>query len=82
MTKYYWIAEELMHLCDGGYDKKTCTGVHQGRKVRLNINGLVDIGGINFDRWANSIEVTITPKNKKRFASQFHNAFAELKGEK
>ena len=82
MSKHDWIACELMSICDGGYDKECYTGIHQGRKVRLNINGCVDIGDADFDRWANSIETTIIPKSKKQFLSQFNAAFVKLKGEK
>ena len=37
----------------------------------------VDIGDNNFDRWANSIEISITPQ-KKKFARQFEKAFKEI----
>lgn len=71
----------LQDLCDGGFDKECYVGVHQGRKVRLNRHGNVDIGDTDFDRWANSIEITIYTDMKK-FPRQFEQAFKQLTGDK
>jgi len=76
MKNYDWVLYELMVLCDS-FEKEYYVGEHRGRKVRLNCNGTVDIGDDNFDRWANSVEMTILPQ-KKKFARQFENAFKQM----
>lgn len=76
MKQHDWILYELMALCDY-FEKEYYVGEHKGRQVRLNCNGVVDIGDNNFDRWANSIEISITPQ-KKKFARQFEKAFKEI----
>jgi len=76
MKKHDWVLYELVVLCDS-FEKEYYVGKHKGRQVRLNCNGVVDIGDNNFDRWANSIEMSITPQ-KKKFARQFENAFKQM----
>ena len=76
-----WVMTEVQifeALEDGGVkmDRSSYVGTFEGKKIRLNINGIVDIGDDNFDRWANSVAASFTP-HKGRFSRQFKRAIQE-----
>lgn len=81
MGKKKWVMgiDEVMDALEAegvSLSRESCTGVYIGRKVRVCASGDVDIGDGSFDRWANSVAATFTPK-ASRFSRQFHNAFRE-----
>ena len=51
-------------LLDCGIVLEHSVGIARGRNIRLNCNGLLDVGEENFDRFANSTEFTFDVNTK------------------